>query len=635
MEQETGMDNLEYLKKAVNLPVVDRRLSGSVFKEMVKLELQERGETAPPVDYKIFEEALKWIDERNDCADFYIPAFVRILHRHRGTDRLPEEWAKKIEVSLVGFKYWLDEPKEVKACFFTENHQILFHSAEYLAGQLFPEKIFPSNGQTGAWHRNHAITFIHRWLDWRTRFGFSEWLTEGYYAEDIEALLGLAYNAEEEDIRIRSLMLIDTLIFDIAVNSFQGHLSGTHGRVYTQSLVDPDTQGVTPICALCWGEGCLDKTFSDAASLLAVYGYKIPGAIRKAALDKPAVMKNLERMSIDVKDSMYYGVDPSKFDNIMLYWGIQAYSDRLVIENSLKVFPYWNWMTNRVKAYKEMYERNDEAGLPSVDTPDYTAMTQVDIATYKTPDYMISCAQDFRKGAMGYQQHPWSAYFGGKTLVYTTNPGSEDYTARPSQLAGNLFLPRAVLHENVLLCIYRINPNFVDYLYSHAYFPRAEFDEVLERDGWVFGRKGDGYIALSSLLPARWKPVNINALKAAVPGAAAPQSFDYMAPGHANVWAVEMGSKAQNGGFDKFCERFSKDAICGDTLDFCYNSPSKGKIRFGWTKDLVIGGETITIKGYKRYDNPYCDAAFNTERLEIHCGGSRTILDHKKLERQS
>ena len=627
------MTNLEYFKKSVHLPVKDRRFNGSPFQEMVKLELMARGEDTPPVNYDCLDTVLKWVDDRNDCADFYFPALYLILKRNRGTERLPEEYAQKIEKSVLNFKYWLDEPGEVHACFFTENHQILFHSCEYLMGNMFPDKVFTSNGQTGKWHAEHALKYIRRWIDWRTRFGFSEWLTDGYYCEDIDALIGLAYNAEEEDIRVRCLMLVDMLMFDIAVNAKDGFLCTTHGRVYSPSLVNPDTQGITSLCAYCWGEGDMSR-FSNTTSLFAAYDYKIPKAICKAALDKPAIMQNRERMSINVADSEYYGVDPSDFDNIMLYWGIQAYSDRLVIDNSLKVYSYWNWMTNRVKAYKEMYDRCDEAGVPSVSgTPDYTAMTQVDIFTYKTPDYSLSCAQDFRKGKMGYQQHPWSAYLGGKAHVFTTSPGSDEYLARPNQLAGNLNLPRAVAHENVLFSVYRIMPDFVDYLYSHAYFPRDEFDEVTENNGWVFGRKNHAYIAMHSMLPGRWKAVNMDAFNRSFPDAKVEQSFDYMAPGHANVWVIEMGSKAQNGSFSDFCARFKADAFKGDTLSFTYSSPSQGEMSFGWVKPLVVNGESIQIHGYKRYDNPYCNAEFNTECLEINCGDSVTILDHSKLER--
>ncbi len=196
---------------------------------------------------------------------------------------------------------------------------------------------------------------------------------------------------------------------------------------------------------------------------------------------------------------------PADFDNIMFFWGQQTYSDRLTIENSLKVFPTWNWMTNRVRAYYERYKLHDEAGAPCVDAPDFTAMTQVDIYTRRTPDYILSCAQDFRKGRMGYQQHPWTASLGGKAVIFTTNPASTEYSNRPNCWAGNLTLPRAVQHENVLLCLYRVEPDFVDYLYSHLYFPRHEMDEVVEKEGWIFGRKGDGYAAVYSLLPGYWK----------------------------------------------------------------------------------------------------------------------------------
>ncbi len=638
------MSNLEYLRHAIALGRENSgfRGRGNVFLELAKMELMEKGETPDPILYENIDGALRWIDERNDCADFLIPGLVRILRQHRGTDRLKEGQAQKIEDSLVGFKYWLDEPGEVHACYFTENHQILFHSAEYLVGQLFPKRIFPSNNQSGEWHRQHAIPFIRRWIDWRARFGFSEWLAQGYYTEDILAMLGLMTYAEEEDIRLKSKLIIDQLLFDMAVNAFRGSLCGTHGRAYTHSLIDPNSEGVAPVMGLMWGEGYMGR-FSDCATLMAVYDYRCPKAIREVALDKPAIMINKERMSINVCDAKYYGVDPADFDNIMLFWGIQAYSDRLVVENSTKVYPYWNWMLNRVHAYKEMYELCDAAGIPSVSgTPDYTAMTQVDIYTYKTPDYMLSCAQDFRKGRMGYQQHPWTASLGGRALVFTNSPGSNDYTSRPNQLAGNLNLPRAVAHQNVQLCIYRINPDFVDYLYSHAYFPQHEFDEVDEAYGWVFGRKDSAYIAMRSLRPGRWMPVRKElydnpfrrrgASDEMAQIAQRAKPFEYMAPGHANVWAFEMGSAAQNGNFQAFKEGFKSAALEGDTFAFTYQSPSQGEMRFGWNKPLLVQGKEMLVKDYKRYENPYCTAEFNSERLEIRFGKHLTVLDHAKPE---
>ncbi|WP_320920248.1 hypothetical protein [Eisenbergiella porci] len=629
------MDKLGYLYKAAALPVGNHMFKGSPFQELVKLELNAFGETTFQVDYECLDATLNLINERKDCADFFIQALVAILKNHRGTERLPEEYAQKIENTLIGFKYWIDEPGETNACYFTENHQILYHTAEYLVGQMFPEQVFPSNGKNGKWHREHSLVYIRRWLDWRVRFGYSEWLTDGYYCEDLESLVSLWKYAQEEDVKKTALMLVDMTMFDIAVNSKDGYLCTTHGRVYAPSLLRPESQGTTHLCAMFWGKGNMEH-FSNVAALMAVYDYQPPKAICEVGRDNPVVMQNHERTSIDVEDAKFYGADPKDFDNIMLFWGIQAYSHRDVIENSLKVFyPYWNWMVNRFKAYKERYDRCDEAGVPAIEgTPDYTAMTQADIHTYRTRDYSLSCVQDFRKGRMGYQQHVWSAYLGENAHVFTTSPGSEDYHARPNQVAGNLFLPRAAAFENVLICIYRIQPDFVDYLYTHAYFPRDEFDEVTEQNGWLFGRKGTGYIALRSLLPARWREVNEKELENEVPGVSVRQSFDYMAPGHANVWVTELGSESQNGSFKQFCSKFTSDALTGDTFCLTYQSPSLGQIDFGWIKPFAVNGKEINLHGYKRYDNPYCQAEFNSKRLEINCGGYSVVLDFEHLERK-
>ena len=521
--------------------------------------------------------------------------------------------------------YWIDEPGEIKGCYITENHQILFHSAEYLVGQLYPGEIF-DNGETGEWHRQHAIPYIRRWQDWRIRFGFSEWLSQGYYAEDILGLICLVYYAQEEDIRNNARLVINQLLFDTAVNSFYGHLPTTHGRVYEPGLVEPAKEGISPVMRLMWGEGSWDY-ISNITIMLEAFEYTCPEAIAKVGKDRLPVMINKERMSIDVTEGKMYGADPADFDNIMLYWGIQAYSDRLTIENSAKVYyPKPHWVNNRIFAYKERYELCDAAGVPAPEgTPDYTAMTKVNIYTYKTPDYILSCAQDFRAGRMGYQQHPWTASLGEKAIVFTTSPASEEFNARPNKLAGNLVLPRTAAHNNVVLAIYRNMPDFVDYLYSQCYFPQSEFEEIVEKDKCIFGRKKDAYVAVYSLNDARWEAPN--PLYEAISTTSNPKPYIYMAPGHANVWAIELGSKTQNGSFEAFCARFEQAKIVGNTLGFVYNSPSQGEMKFGWTGPLTVNGEKIALGDYPRYDNPYCQAEFNSRVLDIQCGDRRVILD--------
>ena len=636
------MEHLEYLRKTVEL---SKRVEGNdwdgfrswqgVYLELAKMECNKAGTgNCYALDYEIMDKGLDRINNRLDCADFILPAFIRILYEFGSGDYIEESYLRKITDTLLGFKYWLDEPGGIKACYFTENHQILFHSAEYLVGKLFPDRIFTNNGKTGLWHKEHAMPFIRRWLNWRCRFGFSEWLCQGYYADDLLALSGLMYYAQEEDIKNLSGLIMNQLLFDLAANSFQGHLGGTHARAYTRPLTDPAYEGVSPVMALMWDEGRVED-LSTCAVLLASYRYQCPKAVLAAAQQTEDEWINKQRVSLNVEDVAKYGIDESDFDNIMFFWGMQTYSDRSVIENSLKVFPSYNWMNNRLLAYKERYELLDKAGISAPSTPDFTAMTQADIYTFRTRDYMIGCVQDYRRGRRGFQQHVWTASLGGRAIVFTNAPGSFEYNCRPNQFAGNLFLPRAVINRNVVISIYRIDADFIDFQYTHAYFPQSEFDQVKEKDGWVFGRRKDAYIALKSMLPAVWEPVKEEFFRFVDPKNheerfRESKPFEYSAQGHANVWVCEMGSKRENGSFDEFIGSFERARLEGDTFSCVYQSPSQGKMEFGWLSPFKINGEEIEIHQYKRYDNPACQSEFDSGKIEIRRNGNYALLDFEK-----
>lgn len=647
------MDRLQYLQQVVSagkahmapseqeaMAVKDYHGVDSfqgLYHELAEMELAAAAGTAAPIREYIINKALDRIDTRLDCADFVIPALIRMLMAHRGTPRLPEDMAQRLEKSLIGFKYWLDEPGTIQACFFTENHQVLFYSAEYLVGQMFPDAVFPNNGMTGREHHAHGEAFLRRWLEWRIRFGFAEWLTQGYYMDDILGLVNLMIYAQDEDIREKSRMIIDLLVFDLAIHGFKGHLPTTHGRVYTDFIIEPDHEDCSHLMRFLFDEGS-NEGLCGAAVMLAAVDYRIPQAILNVYHQKE--LSTRQRMSVDAADAAAFGVDPKDFDNIMFFWGMQTYSDRVCIDNSLKVFPQWNWMTNRIRAYKERYELCDEAGAPCPDAPDFTAMTQVDIHTRRTEDYTLSCAQDFRKGRMGYQQHPWTASLGGRAVIFTTNPASLEYANRPNRWAGNLVLPKAVQHENVLFCIYRILPDFVDFLNSHLYFPKHEMDEVIEKDGFIFGRKGKGYIAVTAIGVGDkyWEPKDINLFRHVYgeEGDALyenAQDYEYMVQGHATVWAVEMGSEKENGSFADFVNSFQADALQGDTHAFSYQSPRWGEMRCGWGKPLTVAGEEITIHNYQRYDNPASQTPFDARSMDIACGGAQLHFDFDHLKR--
>ena len=106
----------------------------------------------------VIQAALDFIDSRNDCADFVLHSILRLLYQFD-----PEQAGTMLEVAhppsrkllsrakytTLDFKYFPDEPGIDSMCTWTENHYILFTSAGYLAGQLYPDIIFTNSGETG------------------------------------------------------------------------------------------------------------------------------------------------------------------------------------------------------------------------------------------------------------------------------------------------------------------------------------------------------------------------------------------------------------------------------------------------------------------------------------------------------
>ena len=611
----------------------------TVYFELARLELLNRGMENGPIHLPYIRQSLYRVNERLDCGDFVIPAFLTILYRYQDSSLLTEELLQELEDAVLNFKYWIDEPGvDIHLpCYFTENHQVLFHSIEYLAGQLYRDRIFTNNGENGEWHREHGRTYLKRWLTWRKRFGFSEWLSNGYYAEDMLGLLILSQLAEEEEIRSQAEGLTELLFFDIAVHSLKGNFCATNGRMYNAPTMNPDFSSANAMAAEQWGKGYVDGGLEPAAILLAVYDYQCSDVICEIALNPPEESENRQRMSLNVEDSERYGIDPADFDNIMLYWSLHTFYHRSVINNSRKFCPEWYNIDAAVTANLEKFRMCDAAGVYTDPDPNSSALTQVEIYSYKTQDYMLSCAQNYRKGRGNFQQHIWQASLGGRAIVFATHPGSGEYKGRPNYFVGNGCMPKAAAYKNVLISIHRIPADSAHGLCTHAYFPQREFDEVVMKNGWIIGRKEEGYAALYSLKKGWWNDKDPELFRSVYKDSWEEEferalPYDYWVPGHANVWICEMGDKKTYGSFERFAEAVSASHIEGDTFDIRYQSPSLGLVTSGWDKPFTVDGREIKLDHYKRYDNPYCQAEFDTNEYVISYHGKTMTVDFNGKE---
>jgi hypothetical protein len=196
-------------------------------------------------------------------------------------------------------------------------------------------------------------------------------------------------------------------------------------------------------------------------------------------------------------------------------------------------------------------------------------------------------------------------------------------------------MPRNAQHRNVLISIYNIERHVVPgrlesqpYGYTHAYFPKWAFDEVVDVSspsggGWTCGRVAEGYIALYSHLPCQW----------ATSGPEAEQEIG--APGFENVWICQVGRKSIDGAFPAFIDSIRAAAVTVDMLNVRFNSPGNGDLQFGWNTPLQLNGTALPLRGYPRWQNPYTHTDFGSEQFHIACKGQHLDLDFQNGSRST
>jgi hypothetical protein len=107
--------------------------------------------------------------------------------------------------------------------FWSENHVLCFHTAQLVAGRLFPDATFPNSGKTGRQHAAQAAARLDRWFASILEHGLCEWNSAAYYPIDLLGLLTLHDMAPE--FRDRAAAVMDRIFVMAAL-----HTSGNPRR---------------------------------------------------------------------------------------------------------------------------------------------------------------------------------------------------------------------------------------------------------------------------------------------------------------------------------------------------------------------------------------------------------------------
>ncbi len=381
------------------------------------------------------DAACTHLERRFDCADFYAVYLHIILHLDDTRPCLAPPDRKRIEDSLTGFKYWIDEPGIDAMCFFTENHQLIFHTAAYLSGRRFPESLFAAVNMPGRRLMPVARARLLAWVRPRQAGGFSEWDSSAYLAMDAYALLAIVEFSLEEELVDSARALLDKLFQMVALQSWRGVHGSSHGRCYVDSLKSARFDGTSGLQRIAWGTGGFEGEHWATLLFALSRNYRAPRDAVTAATDLRGIRE------VHVRSCGRYRFDSDLRDD--------------------------SW--------------------------------EVHTLTRRTAHYMLSAALDQRPGEPGIQEHLWQATLGRDALVFTNYPANTTETghARPNFWAGSVRLPRVRMYGRTVIALYDV-VSTVGLGYTHAHFPFHVFDEWSLDRQWAFGRAGSGYVALWS-----------------------------------------------------------------------------------------------------------------------------------------
>ncbi len=526
------------------------RCEGNLFGEIAKMALGMWSAVEPPVLLQHIER----IDQRAAGSALHLLGLLGMQYRWGDAPEFPKALPAALRSCLLNFDYAAPDHA-------TESEQILLHTCEILAGQLYPKRKFKRSEQNGEWHVAQGKRRVMAWLRARAMGGFGEWDSGSAFESEITALAHLIDLVENEALWEMATVVLDKLLFSIALNSFHGVLGGTQGRATAASVLGGWLSPLGGVTRLLWGMGILNPHLAGPVSLACMEDYELLPLLEEIAVAAPEELWNREQHLLPAGDN--------------------------TIESAETAIP--------------------QSSIPQSSIP----QSSINKVTYRTPDYLLGSAQDYRPGTPGTREHLWQATLGPGAVVFTNHPANSGMTEAhaPGFWRGNGVLPRVAQWKDALVAVYNLPDD--DWMgFTHAYFPTVAFDAYAIREDaqghpWAFAQKGSGYLALTAAQGFT--------LMTQGPGA----YRELRSPGARNVWLCAMGRAALDGEFEMFQESVLALPVTFDDLAISLTTLRHETLTFGWEGPLLRNDQPEPLADFKHYENPYCVTELRAPQMEI------------------
>lgn len=652
-------------------------------KKFEDLYLYLSGEKAEPSfsEDEIFTMLFKqseYMGRRFDCSDFRAQMLFKI-YKDCG-EKLNEKCKELIKNTFLDFKYFMDEPGNDSMCYWSENHQLLFAVAEYLAGQEWSDEVFRNNGMTGSEHMKKAKIRIDAWMEQRFNFGFSEYLSNNYIAEDISPMANyIAYSKDEKSVE-QMKIIMDILWLDVALNSVNNRFVATSSRMYGNNKAGNFYgNSIQAAMNVLWGADGAEEVLGnphlnekekslvkkslekEPNHIVLCFNdivkkgiYVLPQAIKDIALSKECFVSKMGcgLSPADIKNEGLIGQNPHQ---IMAQLGAETFTNPEVIDNTLKYIKSNKMYRNSFIGY---FKFLNLTVFKLIDWSKFAAKINImphgiatgrgNVYTYRNALYSMSTSICKDVDMCGAQDHEWSANISETLSLFTTHPagnGNGRYGASPGYWIGNGRRPMSVQNENVNITIYKIpskkrlgETGIADM--THAYMPKDFYDKF-ELDGnTVFASKNGIFIAMISNGDMKFKPFDADSANGVHKGKNFPDDcklkseFDLCRyGGDYHIYITEL-SDAEKETFAEFKARIRKNAVIFSDNGKVEYTTESGTLNVSYDGEFNVDGKPAE-KEFDRYDSKFCKAKRKPDSVTVNSGKNRLVLDFKNAKRYS
>jgi hypothetical protein len=598
-------------------------------------------------DYSKINDTMAMLDGRYDTSDFLLPSIIRILYSH--SESLPNAVRYKIEETIKNYKFWMDQPGADSMCYWSENHQILFSSGEYLLGNFYKDTQFTNMNIMGGEHRELGKQRVLTWLEQRYLYGFSEWYSSTYYPENLGALSVLIDFAPDEEVRIKASMILDLMIYDLATQNFKGTFTANSGRMYESAKMSGTHGSMREPIALIWPEFRKHLNLTGikrvAANFKYLKNYTVPPVLRAIGYDQKETTIIKASNGLNISELESKGLIGLSDPQVMMQFASEAFTNKQVINNTLAYVSKNNLLTNEflhdLKSLNVgLIKLLNLAPIISESTDfiyNGTALQRANTYMYRTPSYAMSTAQSYHPGTYGDQHSLFSLNVNSQFNIFNQHP-AQPLSANgalgisPNYWVGNGYQPHTVQHKNVNLTLWNLpeKENTIGKLagvtrpiahVTHTFFPKQFMDQVDLEDNYAFAKIADVYIALIGKNELKFKALELNPydIKKGF-----TDEYDLIQLGRETFWITEVATTDQYSSFSEF-----KNNIKATPLTYEKTTLTYGDLTLSFAESFKINGENQDLE-YKRFDSKYSQTERTSQEIIFEFSGEQLLLNFNK-----